>query len=224
MRKRTSSAISDAETAVDARATRSQPDIPAVKPPIFRAHVALAVATSMLFFGLLVDALALHTISRESASGHSTADHSLARWFAPALCSAFGLLLTGVALASGFSAWRLRSDRLWLAKHGTRVVAGPWQLERSSLYQTDNLPSTRPYLVVASWRNPLDGAVYRFASDPILRDPLPYMTGRTQVEVLIDPQAPHRHWMDLGFLPASPGAGKKTVQAESKIKAGRLQG
>jgi len=173
-----------------------------MKPPVGRSNVMLAVAAVMLLFGLLVDALALHAVQRELASVQGATGYWLARWFVPGICGALGLPLTGLALATGFAAWRQRSDRLWLAEHGIRIVAGPLQVERTLQDMgARNLGSERPYLIVAPWRNPLDGTVHRFASDPILYDPQPWMTGRTQVEVLIDPQAPRRYWMDVDFLP-----------------------
>jgi hypothetical protein len=125
-----------------------------------------------------------------------------AQWVTFAIFGGLGLLLSGAGLIVAGAALRRWAERRWLAIRGVRVIAGSLQVGR--IIGSDNLPSRRAYQILAQWRNPADGLVHCFGSDPILIDPQPSLTGRSGIEVLIDPDRPDRYWMDTSFLPPVP--------------------
>lgn len=99
--------------------------------------------------------------------------------------------------------YRRRRQRgiAWLKAHGWRISV---IVERVETQPGPRLGSAgaglaRHIIVARSWDDPQGGQSYTFASDPLrgsVADDLP----GAEVDVLIDPDNPHRYWMDAESL------------------------
>lgn len=120
--------------------------------------------------------------------------------------SGFGILF-GLGFFAIFGGIGLPMLVLWLRRRGARQ----WARQSGFLVLTrfvDVVHDTRvrvngrsPYRIVSQWQNPRDRKVYRFESDPMWLNPAPYLAGREQIGVKLDPERPQRYWMDTSFLP-----------------------
>jgi hypothetical protein len=186
-----------------------------MKPPTFAARVSLITGMLIIVFGAAFGGVASNAIQRTrhtlEAPAHSMQmpafagdSATFAYWLPASIFGALGLLLAGIGTFTMIRGFRQLTDRRWLAEHGVRIVAGSLTVERTMIGTTSNLPSARPYVIVACWRNPRDGKQWRFVSDPMLIDPQASLAQRQTVGVLIDANDPGRYWLDTGFLPPAP--------------------
>ena len=162
--------------------------------------IALAAGSGALGLKIGDPLLIVHRAGQTDAIA---SDSLIQQWCVPMIFGVLGLLLIGFGIMVSMKALRRWHDRRWLLAHGQRVVAGSLEIGRIRSV-SDNLRSDWPYQIVAQWRDPADGVIHCFGSDPILIDPKPSIANRSSVEVLIDPQRPDRYWMDTRFLPPVP--------------------
>jgi hypothetical protein len=120
--------------------------------------------------------------------------------------SGFGILF-GLGFFAIFGGIGLPSLVLWLRRRaGARWAkrAGLLVLTRFVEVASDTrirVNGRSPYRIVSQWHNPRDRKLYRFESEPVWFDPRPFLEGREQIGVKLDPEKPRRYWMDTGFLP-----------------------
>jgi hypothetical protein len=58
-----------------------------------------------------------------------------------------------------------------------------------------------PYLIIGQWLDKTTNTVYQFKSESIWYNPTPYLEGKKEVDVYIDPNDLKRYYVDISFLP-----------------------
>jgi hypothetical protein len=90
-----------------------------------------------------------------------------------------------------------RRRRQWLEIHGTRIEARFTGVERDTSLTVNG---RSPWRLMCQWQHPYTREVHVFASDHLWYDPSEHVNRET-LEVLIDPQHPGRHHVNIRFLP-----------------------
>lgn len=93
---------------------------------------------------------------------------------------------------------RRRAGARWAKQAGMLVLTRLVEVRRDTRIRVNG---RSPYRIVSQWQNPRDRKVYRFESEPMWVNPTALLKGREQIGVKLDPERPHRYWMDTGFLP-----------------------
>lgn len=112
------------------------------------------------------------------------------------------LVILGVAFTSpgiGWFVWKGVSDHknTWLQRNGRRIQA---EITGVPLDTSLTVGGTHPYRIQCQWLDPERNEMHVFHSGHIWYDPRNYITGRT-VDVLVDPNNPHRYAVETSFLP-----------------------
>lgn len=112
------------------------------------------------------------------------------------------LFVLGVAFTApgiGFFVWRGASDRknAWLHRNGRRIQAEITGVKRDTALTVNG---KNPYRILCEWLDPESNETHVFQSGHIWYDPANYLMGRT-LEVLVDPNNPHRYTVETSFLP-----------------------
>lgn len=110
----------------------------------------------------------------------------------------FFALFGGIGLPLLFLMLRRRAGARWARQAGFLVLTRFVEVRRETRVRVNG---RSPYRIVSQWHNPRDRKVYRFESEPMWFDPMPFVKGREQIGVKLDPERPRRYWMDTGFLP-----------------------
>jgi len=120
-------------------------------------------------------------------------------WVTSAILCGLGLLfcLPGV-VAAAVRGMRART-KAWLEQNGLRVQA---EFTRVALNRSVRVNGANPYRIVCQWLDPTRNQIHVFNSGNIWFDPTSYIPGKT-LEVLIDPNNPHRYLVNTSFLPKS---------------------
>ncbi len=124
-------------------------------------------------------------------------DSFVSLWFAPILLGFMGSVFS--AFVVGYWGWwvaRVRREA-WLAQHGRRIVADIVEVAADRSVKRNRRSTWR---ITAQWADPLSRKIHVFKSARVRFDPTPFLKGET-VPVLIDPDHPRRHMVDLSFLP-----------------------
>lgn len=58
-----------------------------------------------------------------------------------------------------------------------------------------------PYLIIGQWLDKTTNTVYQFKSESIWYNPAPYLEGKKEVDVYIDPNDMKKYYVDISFLP-----------------------
>jgi hypothetical protein len=112
------------------------------------------------------------------------------------------LVILGVAFTApgiGFLVWKRTSDRknAWLHQNGRRIQA---EITGVELDTSLTVNGANPYRILCQWLDPARNEMHVFHSGHIWYDPTHYITGKT-LEVLVDPNNPHRYTVETSFLP-----------------------
>lgn len=110
----------------------------------------------------------------------------------------FFLVFGGIGYSCLYAAVRKARGASWAREHGLAVRAQVVGVERDGRIRVNG---RSPFVIAAQWQNPRDGKVHRFASAPTWVDPRPFLEGRRELTVRLDPERPKRYWMDTGFVP-----------------------
>ena len=124
-------------------------------------------------------------------------DSFFSLWFGPIVLGFLGSVFSAVGV--GYWGWwvaRVRREA-WLGQHGRRIVADIVEVAADRSVKHNRRSTWR---ITAQWADPLSRKVHVFKSARIRFDPTPFIKGET-VPVLIDPDHPRRHMVDLSFLP-----------------------
>ena len=91
------------------------------------------------------------------------------------------------------------SDRknAWLHQNGRRIQA---EITGVELDTSLTVNGANPYRILCQWLDPAKNEMHVFHSGHIWYDPTNYITGKT-LEVLVDPNNPHRYTVETSFLP-----------------------
>lgn len=119
-------------------------------------------------------------------------------WFLALMLGVFGLVFGGIAL--GFLMAEIRRIRTWrwLEHSGMSVQAALVEVARNTSVKVNG---RSPWVLRAQWQHPLTRAVHVFDSEDIWFDPTPFVAGREQIGVRLDPDDPSRHRVDIRWLP-----------------------
>ena len=85
-----------------------------------------------------------------------------------------------------------------LVKEGVKIAAEFVSVERNEKYQMDN---KNPWVIKCKWTDNRIDKTYFFLSKDYIIDPVPYLEGRTHLDVYIDPLDPSRYFLDTSFMP-----------------------
>jgi hypothetical protein len=85
-----------------------------------------------------------------------------------------------------------------LLKSGKKIDAEFISVDRNEKY---NMGENNPWVLKCKWTDITTGIEYTFLSKDYIIDPLPYLKGRSHIDVFIDPADPGRYYMDTSFMP-----------------------
>lgn len=88
-----------------------------------------------------------------------------------------------------------RRNRKWLLTHGRPVVAVVDHIRKDTVRGSKSIS----WVIIASWSDPIDGTAYQFQSDRLNNDPSNQLRSGV-VTVMIDPNNPRRHHIDLSEI------------------------
>jgi Protein of unknown function (DUF3592) len=110
-----------------------------------------------------------------------------------------GLGLVFCSIGAGAAIWKGLSARknAWLHKNGQRITA---EITHVGLDTSLTVNGEHPYRISCQWLDPAANQLHVFHSGSIWFNPRTYIHGKT-VQVLVDPNNPHRYIVDTDFLP-----------------------
>ncbi|MBB4007215.1 DUF3592 domain-containing protein [Allorhizobium taibaishanense] len=123
------------------------------------------------------------------------------RYFLPGLFSGLGFVFAIIGGTFLVIIITRNRKRIWLQRFGRPVDA---DFLHVYLDRSVEINGAHPFRVVAQGPDPQTGQLQRYQSEPIWVDPTAQLEGR-KLKVLVDPQKPARHFVDL-----SPVLGKQT--------------
>lgn len=88
-----------------------------------------------------------------------------------------------------------RRNRKWLLSHGRPVVAHVEEVRKETVRGSQAVS----WVIIANWSDPVDGTAYRFKSERLKADPSNQLRSGV-VNVLIDPNNPRKHYVDLSEI------------------------
>lgn len=125
-------------------------------------------------------------------------DSFMENWFAPLLLGGLGIVFFGIGIGSFAAGITKARNRKWLKAHGQRVQAK----FTGAIYDTSLKVNGRsPYRVTAQWQHPTTNAIHSFKSDAIWYDPNDLLRETEFIDVLVNPDNPKVHEVDISFLP-----------------------
>lgn len=118
-------------------------------------------------------------------------------WLLPTILGGLGIVFCSFgAVAIVWKGVSTRKDA-WLRQNGRRIQA---EFTRVELNTSLDVNGANPYHIVCQWLDPASNTMHIFKSPNIWFDPTAYIPGKT-IEVLIDPNDPHRYLVETAFLP-----------------------
>jgi Protein of unknown function (DUF3592) len=119
------------------------------------------------------------------------------QWLEPVLFGGLGIVFCSIAGVAVI--WKSRTVRnnAWLKRNGQRIQA---EITRVELNRSLTVNGSNPYWIVCQWLDPASNQMHVFHSANIWFDPTEYIQRKT-IDVLIDPNHPHRYLVETGFLP-----------------------
>ncbi len=119
-------------------------------------------------------------------------------WFLPMFLSIFGVVFGGVGVI-GIIAQRNKlkdKDELFTQQRGKKL-AGLTAVV--SLNKRLKVNGRSPFIVSATWADPVTQTNYDFVSENLWTDPTPLITNN-KVDVYIDESNPKRYYVDISFI------------------------
>lgn len=118
-------------------------------------------------------------------------------WLLPTILAGMGIVFCSFgAVAAVVASIHTRKDA-WLRQNGQHIQA---ELTRVELNTSLTVNGSNPYHIVCQWLDPARNQMHVFKSANIWFDPTNFIPGKT-LEVLIDPNNPHRYLVETSFLP-----------------------
>jgi hypothetical protein len=85
-----------------------------------------------------------------------------------------------------------------LISSGQKIAAEFVSVDRNEKY---NMGDNNPWLIKCKWTDNRNGQEYYFVSKDYTIDPVPYLNGRSSIDVFIDLADPSRYFMETTFMP-----------------------
>lgn len=118
----------------------------------------------------------------------------LSLYLLPLIFGGIGVVFTPIGIGLLVVGIRKRRARAKLLREGTEVWAEITYVGRDRHVSINH---RHPFVVRATWHDPLSGQTHTASSDYVTRDPRPELEGRTHVRVLYDPSKPDDSLVDL---------------------------
>jgi hypothetical protein len=95
---------------------------------------------------------------------------------------------------------QLKADNLkkQLIRSGMKIAAEFVSVSRNDKYR---MGYKNPWIINCKWTDNRDNKVYYFQSKDYTIDPVPYLEGKSHIDIYIDPAAPGKYFMDNSFMP-----------------------
>ena len=118
-------------------------------------------------------------------------------WLLPAILCPMGLVFCSFGVVAGI--WKALNARKndWLKQNGRRIQA---EFTGVELNTSVRINGSSPYCLACQWLDPATNKMHVFHSANIWFDPTNYVSGKT-LDVLLDPENPHRYLVETSFLP-----------------------
>lgn len=85
-----------------------------------------------------------------------------------------------------------------LLRSGQKIAADLVSIDRNERFR---MGDKNPWVIKCRWIDKSIDQEYFFLSNNYTIDPAPYLNGRSQVDVYIDPEYPEKYYMDASFMP-----------------------
>jgi hypothetical protein len=85
-----------------------------------------------------------------------------------------------------------------LKKSGMKISAEFVEVGRNERYR---MGDKNPWVIKCRWTDNRNNKEYFFVSKDYTIDPVPYLNGRYNIDVFIDPSDPGKYYMDTSFMP-----------------------
>jgi len=121
-------------------------------------------------------------------------------WFVPIFLGVFGLIFGTI----GFIGLRVVSkpnrmrEELVVLGRGRKVSMPIGEVAQNFSLKVNG---RSPYLIIGQWLDKTTNTIYQFKSESIWYNPTPYMEGKKEVDVYIDPNDVKKYYVDISFLP-----------------------
>jgi hypothetical protein len=89
------------------------------------------------------------------------------------------------------------SSNAKLMKSGRKIEA-EYTIGRDERFKAGD---NNPWLIKCKWTDKSNNLEYFFVSKPYKIDPAPFLTGRLNIDVFINPDDPSKYYMDTSFMP-----------------------
>ncbi|MGA8102632.1 MAG: DUF3592 domain-containing protein [Candidatus Acidiferrales bacterium] len=118
-------------------------------------------------------------------------------WLLPTILFPMGVIFCSFGAVAVI--WKGISARtnVWLEQNGRRIQA---EFTRVELNKSLEVNGANPYRIVCQWLDPASNQIHIFHSANIWFDPTNYIPGK-MLDVLVDPNRPHRYLVETPFLP-----------------------
>ena len=118
-------------------------------------------------------------------------------WLLPTIFGGIGAVFASIGLVA--IVVKSLNDRKnnWLEQNGRRIQADITRVELNTSLEVNG---ANPFRIVCQWFDPAANQMHIFHSANIWYDPSRFLSGKT-IEVLIDPNNPHRYLVETSFLP-----------------------
>lgn len=123
-----------------------------------------------------------------------------ASWFLTLFLGIFWLVFGGVGAIGLFwvsKASRMRQELVVKGK-GRKVSVPIGEVNQDFSFKVNG---RSPFIIVGQWLDKSSNTVYQFKSEYIWYNPAPYLDGKKEVDVYIDPNDLKRYYLDISFLP-----------------------
>jgi uncharacterized membrane protein YqjE len=118
-------------------------------------------------------------------------------WLLPTILCPMGLIFCSFGVVAAI--WKVKNARKddWLKHNGRRIQA---EFKGVELNTSLRVNGSSPYRLKCQWLDPATNKMHVFHSANIWFDPTNYVSGKT-LDVLLDPENPHRYLVETSFLP-----------------------
>jgi hypothetical protein len=85
-----------------------------------------------------------------------------------------------------------------LVSSGMKIAAEFISVDKNEKYR---MGDNNPWVISCRWTDSRDSHEYFFVSKDYTIDPVPFLNGRTHVDIFVDPADPGKYYMDTTFMP-----------------------
>jgi hypothetical protein len=85
-----------------------------------------------------------------------------------------------------------------LTRSGMKIAAELVSVDKNEKFR---MGENNPWVIKCRWTDTRNNHEYFFVSKDYTIDPVPYLNGRTHVDIFVDPVDPGKYYMDTTFMP-----------------------